>query len=231
MTLRLLLVEDDRRLAALVAEYLRTRGCEVSVVHDGLAGLSAALAQAWDCVLLDLMLPGLNGVDVCRRLRERSDVPVLMITALDSEPERVLGLEAGADGYICKPFSSPELLARVRAAARRYRGELRPGAASLTVGDLHLDLRARTVTVGGQPVALTTHEYDLLVVFAERPGVVLTRDRLLELTHADPAAAFDRSIDGHISRLRSKLGDDPRLPARLRTVRGAGYLLVPGEGR
>lgn len=231
MTLKLLLIEDDRRLAALVGEYLRTRGCEVEVVHDGHAGLSAALSPGWDCVLLDLMLPGLNGVDVCRRLRERSDVPVLMITALDSEAERVLGLEAGADGYVCKPFSSPELLARVRAVARRYRGELRASAPSLTVGDLHLDLRARAVTVAGQPVALTTHEYDLLVVLAERAGVVLSRDRLLELTHADPAAAFDRSIDGHISRLRHKLGDDPQQPARIRTVRGAGYLLVPGGDR
>lgn len=225
--LRVLLVEDDRRLAALVAEYLRSRGVEVELAHDGLTGLARALAGPPDCVLLDLMLPGLDGREVCRRLRASSDVPIVMLTALDGESERVLGLEVGADDYVCKPFSTPELLARVRALVRRHRGELRPAGAPLVVGDVVVDPVLREARVRGEPIALTSHELDLLIALARHPGVPLSRDRLLDLTHADGAEAFDRSIDGHMSRIRQKLGDDPRTPRRLKTVRGVGYVLVP----
>jgi len=225
--LRVLLVEDDRRLAALVAEYLRSRGVEVELAHDGLTGLARAMAGPPDCVLLDLMLPGLDGREVCRRLRASSDVPIVMLTALDGESERVLGLEVGADDYVCKPFSTPELLARVRALVRRHRGELRPAAAPLVVGDVVVDPVLREARVRGEPIALTSHELDLLIALARHPGVPLSRDRLLDLTHADGAEAFDRSIDGHMSRIRQKLGDDPRTPRRLKTVRGVGYVLVP----
>jgi DNA-binding response OmpR family regulator len=169
-TLRVLLVEDDRRLAALVAEYLRSRGVEVELAHDGLTGLARALASPPDCVLLDLMLPGLDGREVCRRLRASSDVPIVMLTALDGESERVLGLEVGADDYVCKPFSTPELLARVRALVRRHRGELRPAAAPLVVGDVVVDPTLREARVRGEPIALTSHELDLLIALARHPG-------------------------------------------------------------
>lgn len=224
--LRVLIVEDDRRLVALVAEYLELRGVFVRVVHDGPNGLAAALAEPWDAVLLDWMLPGLDGIAVCRRLRERSDVPVLILTALDSEAERVVALEAGADGHVGKPFSTAELLARIRAVVRRHRGELRPPDQRMVVGDLRIDEATREVTVGDHPIDLTPHETDLLIALARRPGHVLSRERLLELTHGDPGDAFDRSVDGHISRIRQKIGDDPLRPRRIRTVRGIGYQLV-----
>ncbi len=224
--LRVLLIEDDRRLASLIAEFLELRSLSVVTVHDGAAGLARAVEPGWDCVLLDLMLPGLGGMEVCRRVRARSDVPIVMLTALASEGERVLGLESGADAYVCKPFSTAELLAQVRALARRHRGELRAPDARRVAGDVEVDPSTRRASVGGRPLELTSQEFALLVCFVGQPGRVLSRERLLELTHGDPGEAYDRSIDGHISRLRQKLGDDARNPVRLKTVRGAGYMLV-----
>lgn len=226
-SLHVLLVEDDRRLAALVAEFFENRGVQVSVAHDGVEGLRLASEHGVDCVLLDIMLPGLDGLAVCRQLRLRSDVPVIMLTALDSEGERVVGLENGSDDYITKPFSTPELLARVRAQARRYRGELRHNRARVSVGELTVDRGSRIAILKGTQIELTGYEFDLLLVFAENAGRVLSRERLLSLTHGDPGMAFDRSIDGHVSRLRVKLGDNPRAPRYLQTVRGAGYRLNP----
>ena len=226
-TIRVLLVEDDLRLATLTQTYLESRGLEVLLAHDGAAAMDLLRASNVTAVVLDLMLPRINGYEVCRQLRTFSDVPVLMVTALDAEGDRILGLEVGADDYICKPFSSAELLARIRACARRYLGLLAPQQPALSCGALLLDPNRFAVTLRDHPVHLTAHEFRLLYVLAQRPHTVLSRERLLELTHDDPADAFDRSIDAHVSRLRSKLGDDPRRPRIIVTVRGIGYKLIP----
>ncbi len=222
-------VEDDERLARLTTQYLQSHG--VTVVHVGRGDLAPAEVERTrpDVVLLDLMLPGIDGVEVCRRIRARSDVPIVMVTARTEEADRVVGLEGGADDYVAKPFSSRELLARVRAQARRGRGLSGPQSERLQVGQLSIDGSTRTVTRGGVVIALTTQEFDLLRVLAERKGRVLSRDQLLALLHGTADEAFDRSIDVHVSRLRHKLGDDPRHPSLLKTVRGAGYVLVSDE--
>lgn len=230
-TIRVLLIEDDERLASLTARNLEKHGLLVEVIHDGPAGLVAAGSGRWDVVLLDLMLPRLPGLDLCRQLRQHSDVPVIMVTALGDEGDKVLGLEVGADDYLAKPFSARELLARIRAQVRRHRGRLTPAGGVLRVGRLELRPSEFAASLDGRPLPLTTAEFNLLRAFAERPGRVLTRDQLLDLTKGSADEAFDRSIDAHISRLRHKLGDDPRSPSLLRTVRGAGYLLATeGEG-
>jgi DNA-binding response OmpR family regulator len=225
---RILFVEDDERLAALTTRYLEAHGHAVTWVGDGLRGLAEALTARHDVVVLDLLLPGKSGLDVCRALRERSAIPVIILTALGEEADRVLGLEIGADDYLAKPFSSRELLARLRALVRRGRGALGPAAACVRVGGLELVPRDYSATLDGRPLALTTAEFVLLRVLAERAGHVLSREQLLDLTKGSPEEAFDRSIDAHVSRLRSKLGDDPRRPRLLKTVRGAGYLLTAG---
>ena len=227
--IRVLLVEDDLRLATLTRTYLDSRGLEVVHTPDGESALDLLRETDVTAVVLDLMLPGIDGYEVCRRLRAFSDVPVLMVTALDAEGDRVLSLEVGADDYICKPFSSPELLARIRACARRYLGLMAPQQPALECGSLRLDPRRFSASIGGRALHLTAHEFRLLYVMAGRPNTVLSRELLLDRTHEDPADAFDRSVDAHISRLRSKLGDTPRRPAIILTVRGVGYKLVPPE--
>jgi DNA-binding response OmpR family regulator len=179
-----------------------------------------------DVVLLDVMLPGMSGLDICRSLRERIDVPIIMVTARVEEADRVMGLEGGADDYVSKPFSSRELVARIRAQARRGRGDAGPHAERLVVGDLVVDATTMTATQGGAQLSLTTLEFSLLRVLAERAGRVLTREQLLAFVHGASDEAFDRSIDVHISRLRSKLQDDPRNPKLLKTIRGVGYMLT-----
>ncbi len=226
-TVRVLFVEDDERLARLTAEYLESHGLVVETFRDGEAALAALRGFRPDVVLLDLMLPGRDGLEVCRQLRQRSDVPIVMVTARDEEADRVLGLETGADDYVTKPFSSRELLARIHAQARRARGLVGPtGAGPIQVGDLLVEPGAMRASLSGEALALTTYEFALLRALAERAGRVLTREQLLELVKGNAADAFDRSIDVHISRLRQKLGDDPRRPRRLLTVRGAGYMLA-----
>ncbi len=225
-----LLVEDDPRLAALTADYLARHGVRVTVVGDGVAAVEAAGRTRFDVVLLDLMLPRRSGLDVCRDLRTRSDVPVIILTARGEEADRVLGLELGADDYLAKPFSPRELLARIRAQVRRARGEAGPATRPVAVGGLVLDPGAMKATLDGRELALTGYEFTLLRVLAERAGLVLSRERLLELCQGSADEAFDRSIDVHVSRLRAKLGDDPKRPRLLKTVRGAGYQLVaPGR--
>jgi two-component system response regulator RstA len=219
----LLMIEDDVRLAGLTREYLERNGIVVSWEADGERGLQRALRQRFDAVLLDLMLPGRGGISVCQRLREHSDVPILMITARGEEADRVLGLEIGADDYLPKPFSPRELLARIRSAVRRARGQAGPRSALVRVGDLVLDSGTMRVTANGVLLELTSYEFALLQALAERAGQVLSRERLMELARGSAEEAFDRSIDVHISRLRQKLGDDPRNPQRIRTVRGVGY--------
>lgn len=219
-----LLVEDDQRLAQVTARYLAVRGIQTVLVGDGPGALLELATRRFDAVVLDLMLPGIDGVEVCRRIRGTSSVPVLMLTARTSEIDRVLGLEAGADDYICKPFSTPELAARIRAAVRRDRGELGPAASVVRVGGLELDEQTMTARIDGRELSLTAHELSLLAALARRAGHVLTRDQLLELTRVDPGEVFDRAIDVHVSRLRQKLDDDPRRPRLLKTIRGRGYM-------
>lgn len=222
-------VEDDARLARLTAKYLESHGVRVSLAAEGREGVALVLRERPDVVLLDLMLPGIDGLEVCRQLRARVDTPIIMVTARGEEADRVIGLEGGADDYISKPFSSRELLARIRAQARRGRGRAGPAEAQLVVGNIQVDPVARRVVVDGAEVSLTTYEFDLLRVFAERAGRVLTREQLVDFVRGSPDEAFDRSIDVHVSHLRRKLGDDPRSPRILKTVRGVGYLFAGRE--
>lgn len=219
-------VEDDDRLAQLTSRYLESHGVAVMHARDGMEGLRLALQSRADVVLLDLMLPSMDGMEVCRQLRQRSDVPVVMLTARDAEADRVLGLEGGADDYVVKPFSSRELLARLRAQVRRHRSLAGPAASILHLGALTLDQGAMKATLDGRPLPLTTYEFTLLKALAERAGRVLSREQLIDLVRGSADEAFDRSIDVHISHLRQKLGDDPRNPSLLKTVRGVGYMLA-----
>jgi len=225
--IRVVYVEDDARLARLTAQYLETHAVDVHLVGRGDMALAEVLRVRPDVVLLDLMLPGTDGTEVCRALRERIGVPIIMVTARTEEVDRVIGLEGGADDYVPKPFSSRELLARIRAQARRGRGKSGPPQPILSIGSIVVDVARMTASVGGQPLALTTIEFGLLRVLAERAGRVLSREQLLELVHGSAEEAFDRSIDVHVSRLRQKLGDDSRSPRLLKTVRGVGYVLTP----
>ena len=219
-------IEDDPKLARLTAKYLESHRVEVHLVTRGDRAVAEVLRLRPDVVLLDLMLPGMDGLEVCRELRTRVDTPIIMVTARGEEADRVMGLEGGADDYIAKPFSSRELLARIRAHARRARGRVGPASGSLKVGPLAIDPVARRATLNGEDLALTTYEFDLLRVFVEREGRVLTREQLVDLVRGSAEEAFDRSIDVHISHLRKKLNDDPRNPRMLKTVRGVGYLLA-----
>jgi DNA-binding response OmpR family regulator len=221
-----LLVEDDARLAALTREYLGSHGVVVTLASDGRRGLAEALAHRYDVVLLDLMLPEKHGLEVCRELRARSDVPIVVLTARGEEADRVMGLELGADDYLAKPFSPRELLARIRAVVRRARGQAGPSREVVRVGTLVVDPGARRATYAGRELQLTGYEFALLKALAERAGRVLTREQLMEIAKGSSEESFDRSIDVHVSRLRHKLGDDPKRPRLLKTVRGAGYLLA-----
>lgn len=221
-----LLVEDDARLAALTRDYLASHGVVVTVASDGRQGLAEALARRHDVVLLDLMLPGKDGLEVCRELRARSDVPIIVLTARGEEADRVLGLELGADDYLAKPYSPRELLARIRAVVRRARGQAGPSLEVVRVGALTVDPAARRATHEGRELNLTGYEFALLKALAERAGRVLTREQLMEIARGNAEESFDRSIDVHVSRLRQKLGDDPKRPRLLKTVRGLGYLLA-----
>lgn len=213
------------KLAQLTSEYLERHGVTVTHVTDGAEGLREALRRIHDAVLLDLNLPTVDGIAVCREIRSRSDVPILMVTARIDEVDRVLGLEVGADDYIVKPFSPRELLARVRATVRRARGKAGPSA-MLRVGPLELSTSSMTASLDGRAIELTGYEFMILRVLAERKGRVLTREQIMDLAKGSLDEAFDRSIDVRISRLRQKLEQNPRRPSMLRTVRGVGYMLA-----
>ncbi len=228
-TIKVLLVEDDERLAQLTARYLETHGVLVTIARDGLEGQAEALRRQYDCLVLDLMLPGRDGIEVTRELRARTDVPIVMVTARGEEADRVLGLEVGADDYVTKPFSPRELLARIRATVRRVRGQAGPAQQTIQVGELVLDPQRMTVTLHGRPIEVTAYEFSILRALAQRPGRVLSREQLLDLAKGSAELSFDRSIDVHVSRLRAKLGDDSRSPKILKTVRGVGYLLAGAE--
>ncbi|MDO5693490.1 MAG: response regulator transcription factor [Pseudomonadota bacterium] len=229
-THHLLMIEDDARLAAMVGEYLTQSGFAVTHMLDGASGLVAVQDKAIDLVILDLMLPDIDGLEVCRRIRalpgDRARVPVLMLTAKGDPMDRIVGLELGADDYLPKPFEPRELLARIRAVLRRHR----PGGVSehqvMRFGTLEIDRDAREVTVGGQPVDLTSYQFDLLVTLAERAGRVLTRDQIMEAVRGRELEAFDRSIDVHMGRIRAAIEADVKSPKRILTVRGVGYVFA-----
>jgi len=227
--IRVLYVEDDERLARLTMEYLTSHGLEVHLVPRGDVAVAAAMRIRPDIVLLDLMLPGADGFEVCKALRSRTDVPIIMVTARIEEADRVRGLEGGADDYVTKPFQSRELLSRIRAQARRSRGEAGPKQERIEVGPLVLEPVAMTVTLRGEPIVLTANEFALIHALALRPGRVLDREQLLELLHGAADEAFDRSIDVVVSRVRAKLELDPKNPKLLKTVRGVGYMIAPGD--
>jgi len=224
-----LLVEDDARLARFTAELLGQQGIAVTQVGDGEAALRAAKARSFDVVILDLMLPRLDGLSVCRELRKTSAVPILMLTARTDEADRVIGLELGADDYLGKPFAPRELLARIRALVRRARGHLGAEADAVRVGALELRLGALTAHYDGRELDLTSYEFAILRVLAERSGRVLSREQILELVRGTSEDAFDRSIDVRISRIRQKLAEDPRSASLIRTIRGVGYMLAKDE--
>jgi DNA-binding response OmpR family regulator len=221
-----LLVEDDLRLAQLTRTYLERQGVTVTHCGNGADALSLAMRHHFDVILLDLMLPGLDGLEVCKRLRAHRDTPIIMLTARGEEADRVMGLELGADDYLPKPFSPRELLARVRAIVRRSRGEAGPRAQPLSLGPLHLDPATRVATLDDTQLDLTSYEFDLLFALASHPGLVLSRERLMDLARGDSTEAFDRAVDVHVSRLRRKLNDDPQQPRLIRTVRGVGYQFI-----
>ena len=225
-----LLVEDDRRLATLTKEYLEEHQVTVTLTHDGSAGLDLALKHPFDVLLLDIMLPGQDGLSVCQRVRRHSDVPIIMLTARGEEADRVMGLELGADDYLPKPFSPRELLARIRSAVRRSRGLAGPKTHVKSAGRITLDPGNRVAKLDGKVLDLTGYEFSLLYALVDKRGRVLAREQLMALAQKSPEESFDRSIDVHISHLRQKLGDDPRRPTLIKTVRGIGYLFSDEEG-
>jgi DNA-binding response OmpR family regulator len=229
MSHRILLVEDDARLAAMVSDYLGEAGFRVSSTASGAEAERLLKGGSFDAAILDLMLPDMDGLDLCRRVRTQSAIPVLMLTARGDPLDRVVGLEIGADDYLPKPFEPRELLARLRAILRRGAG-VRP-ADVLRFGRLEIDRGARVARIDGQPRNLTGFQFTLLVALAERAGRVLSREALLDLTRGAALEEFDRSIDVHISRLRAALEDDPRKPRRILTLRGAGYLFAREQDR
>ncbi len=224
MPSRVLLVDDDIRLHELLKSYLEENGFVVASAKDGREGLDRVFRETFDVVLLDVMMPGMDGLEVCRRIREKSAIPIVMLTAKGDETDRVVGLELGADDYLAKPFGPRELLARIRAVLRRTM----PSDTGKTIrsGPIEIDLGARSVTKEGAAIDLTGIEFDLLVALAERPGRVVSREALLELAGRSDAHVGDRAVDVHVSHLRQKLGDDARTPKLIKTVRGVGYVLT-----
>ena len=221
----ILIVDDEARIVKLVRDYLERAGFEVLAAHDGEAALTLARVEQPDLIVLDLMLPGVDGLDVCRRLRQESGVPIIMLTARVEEADRIVGLELGADDYVTKPFSPGELVARVRATLRRVQGQMGP-ATVIRAGDLELDTAALTATVAGEPVDLTPTEFQLLATLARQPGRIFSREQLLEAVHGIAFDGYDRSVDSHVKNLRRKIEPDPRQPRYIHTVYGVGYRFV-----
>jgi DNA-binding response OmpR family regulator len=219
-----LLIDDDKRLHELLTEYLEQNGFSVIGARSGLEGLAKIETASFDAVLLDVMMPGLDGLEVCRRIRAKSQIPIIMLTAKGDETDRVVGLELGADDYIAKPFGPRELVARLRAVLRR--ANARDGTEELRIGDLAIDVAGRHASVAGRDLDLTGVEFDILVALARRAGRVIARERLLAEAGRGDASVVDRAVDVHISHLRHKIGDEPGSPQRIRTVRGVGYVLV-----
>jgi len=230
MNQHLLMIEDDARLAGMVCEYLRQSGYQVAHAGDGQSGMAMLQALAPQLVILDLMLPDMDGLEVCRRIRSLPGAlactSILMLTAKGDAMDRIIGLEMGADDYLPKPFEPRELLARIRAVLRRHAEPLPTSTSQLRFGALEIDRDARAVSVAGQPCELTSYQFDLLVALAERAGRVLTRDQIMEAVRGRELDAFDRSIDVHMGRIRAAIEADAKNPKRILTVRGVGYVFA-----
>ena len=234
MAERILMIDDDNRLAGMVQDYLGGAGFRVTVAGTGREGEAMLKRETFDAVILDLMLPDADGLDLCRRLRGTTDVPILMLTARGEPMDRIIGLEVGADDYLGKPFEPRELLARLRAILRRKGGGVpgrERGAEVLHFGRLDIDKGSRSVRLDGEEKALTSYQYVLLLALAERAGRVLSREALMDLLKGEKLEAFDRSIDVHISRIRAVIEDDAKKPRRILTVRGAGYVFARDQDR
>jgi DNA-binding response OmpR family regulator len=222
-----LMIEDDEALSSMVAEYLGESGYQVTSRGEAMSGLELLRQKGFDALILDVMLPDLDGFEVCRRVRAESDLPILMLTARGDETDRIVGLELGADDYLPKPFNPRELLARLKAILRR-RGTA-SGARTLRFGNLEIDREARTVHVDGRERSLTSYQFDLLIALADSAGRVMSRERLMDSVKGEPLEAFDRSIDVHVSRIRAAIEDDPKRPRRILTIRGAGYVFAQSQ--
>jgi DNA-binding response OmpR family regulator len=222
------LIEDDSRLAGMLGEYLGKAGFRVIHAESGTRGLTLHAREPVDVIILDLMLPDSDGLEICRLIRARSDSPILMLTARGDPMDRVVGLEMGADDYLPKPFEPRELLARLRAILRRSRAGLRSGSSPdvLRYGRLEIDRGAREARIDGATRTLTGYQFALLLTLAEHAGRVMSRDALMDAVKGEPIEAFDRSIDVHISRIRAAIEDDPRKPRRVITLRGSGYVFA-----
>lgn len=226
MTEHVLVIEDDESLSAMLSEYLGARGFGVTTRATATDGLKLLQHGGFAALVLDVMLPDLDGFEVCRRVRAESDIPILMLTARGDELDRIVGLELGADDYLPKPFNPRELLARLRAILRRRLFPGTPRMAPLRFGRLEIDREARMVRLDGTERLLTSYQFELLCVLATHAGRVMSRDALMDRVRGEELEAFDRSIDVHISRLRAAIEDDPKHPRRIITVRGAGYVFA-----
>lgn len=226
MAEQVLIVDDDTRLSAMLAEYLSGNGFAVHAVANAAAGLADLRRRPPDAVILDVMLPDIDGFETCRRIRAISDVPILMLTAKGEDTDRIVGLEIGADDYLPKPFNPRELLARLKAILRRRGAGTHGAPRMLRFGRLEIDPGSRSLAVDGRECALTSYQFDLLVALAENAGRVLSREQLMEMVRGAELEAFDRSIDVHISRIRAAIEDDPKHPRRIVTVRGLGYVFA-----
>src|SRR5579864_125815 len=226
-----LLIDDDTELTKLLQEYLQEEQFHLDAAHDGVSGLQKALANQYAVVVLDVMLPGMSGLDVLKQLRQKSAVPVLMLTARGSELDRILGLELGADDYLPKPFNPRELVARLRAILRRTTGGgISASGKPIHLADVELHPDSRSVTCGGKSVTLTGAEFDLLYAFLRSPGKIISREDLTQAALGRPMSPMDRSIDVHVSNLRRKLGTYDGNHERIKAIRGSGYIyLLPGE--
>ncbi len=218
---KILVVDDEPHIVRLLRAYLEQAGYQVVVAYDGREAMAAFRKEKPNLVILDLMLPELDGLKICEIIRQESDAPIIILTARVEEDDRILGLELGADDYVTKPFSPREVVARVKAVLRRVRGERRK--MPIRIGDLELDPESRTVTVGGKPVSLTPTEFDLLQTMMSQPGRVFTRLQLLEMVQGYAYEGYERTIDAHIKNLRKHLGDSSRHPRYILTVHGVGY--------
>src|SRR5271168_2446196 len=225
---RILIVDDDVELCELVGQYLKSQGFQIEAVHDGSLGVERSLSGAYSLIILDVMLPGIRGFEVLRRVRAKSAVPIIMLTAHGDDVDRIVGLEIGADDYLPKPFNPRELVARIRAILRRTRPAKAADAVPevLSVGDVELDPATRSVQRAGQPVDLTSVEFNLLEVLLREAGRVVTRERLVNAVLSRKFMPFDRSIDMHVSKVRRKLGDSEEDGDHIKTIRGVGYMFA-----